>query len=92
MARSAGVVEGARVRTKLTYRETCELEALPGEIEALEAEQHVLSARIGAPEYYRQPPGLLRADQQRSAVIETLLMEKLERWEALDAKARAAAT
>jgi len=92
VARSAGVVEGARDRTKLTYKETRELEALPGEIEALETEQHALNARISAPEHYRQPPELLRADQQRSAAIETLLMEKLERWEALDAKARAAAT
>jgi hypothetical protein len=41
---------------------------------------------MAAPDYYRQPPDVLRADQQRSAEIETLLLQKLERWEALEAK------
>ena len=86
------VVRGVREkpRTKLNYKETRELEALPGEIETLEIEQKDLFARMHAPDYYRQPPDVLRADQQRSAEIETLLMEKLERWEVLEAKARAA--
>ena len=86
------VVRGVRekARTKLNYKETRELEALPREIEALEIEQKDLFARMHAPDYYRQPPDVLRADQQRSAEIETLLMERLERWEVLEAKARAA--
>jgi ATP-binding cassette subfamily F protein uup len=75
-------------RTKLSYKETRELEALPGEIEALEAEQQALFARMHAADYYHQPPDILRADQQRSAKIDALLTEKLERWEALEAKAR----
>ncbi len=77
---------------KLSFKETKELEALPAAISALEAEQQSLVARMSAPEYYRQPPDLLRADQQRSAEIEKLLLEKLERWEALEAKAKAAAS
>jgi ATP-binding cassette subfamily F protein uup len=76
-------------RTKLSYKETRELEALPKEIEALEAEQRALTAKMHAPEYYKQPPGLLRADQQRIGQIEELLHRKLERWEALEAGARA---
>jgi ATP-binding cassette subfamily F protein uup len=79
------------VSRKLSYKETRELEALPGEIEALESEQKELFARMHAPDYYRQPPAVLRSDQQRSAQIEALLLEKLERWEALEAKARTAA-
>ncbi|HET7670447.1 MAG TPA: ATP-binding cassette domain-containing protein [Burkholderiales bacterium] len=71
---------------KLSYKETRELEALPGEIEALEAEQKALHARMHEPEYYKQPPDALRADQARTAEIERLLMEKLERWAALEAK------
>jgi ATP-binding cassette subfamily F protein uup len=87
------VVRGVREKTrvKLSYKETRELEALPGEIEALEAEQKELFARMHAPDYYRQPPDVLRRDQQRSAQIEARLLEKLERWEALEAKAGAAA-
>src|ERR1700741_1319882 len=70
---------------KLSYKETRELESLPGEISALEAEQRALTAKMSEPGYYRQPPGALREDQRRSAEIEKLLMEKLERWEALEA-------
>jgi ATP-binding cassette subfamily F protein uup len=75
------------VSRKLTYKETRELASLPAEIESLEAEQKALYARMHAPDYFRQPPDALRADQARSAEIERLLMEKLERWEALEAKA-----
>jgi ATP-binding cassette subfamily F protein uup len=80
----------ARERTslKLSYKETRELEAFPAGIEALEAEQHALAAKMSEPEYYKQPPEALRADQARSAEIERLLLEKLERWEALEAKKR----
>jgi ATP-binding cassette subfamily F protein uup len=74
----------SRPRTKLSYKESRELEALPAEIDALEAEQKSLFARMHDPEYYRQPPETLRADQARSAEIEALLMQKLERWHALE--------
>jgi ATP-binding cassette subfamily F protein uup len=77
---------------KLNNKESRELAALPGEIEALEAEQQALAARTSAPDYYRQAADILRADQARSAEIEALLMEKLERWEALEVKAKAAAS
>src|SRR5688572_1606542 len=76
----------SRASAKLSYKETRELESLPREIEALEAEQKQLSAKMVAPDYYRQPPDVLREDQRRSAEIEKLLMEKLERWEALEAR------
>jgi len=81
-----------RNRVKLSYKETRELEALPDEIEALEAEHQGLLAKAAAPDYYRQAPDILSADQRRSAEIETLLMAKLERWEALEHKAKAAAS
>ncbi len=73
-------------RAKLSYKETRELAALPAEIESLEREQKDLFDRMHAPDYYRQAPEALRADQQRSARIEALLMEKLERWEDLEGK------
>jgi ATP-binding cassette subfamily F protein uup len=79
-----------KARAKLTYKETRELEALPREIHALEAEQKSLIERMHAPEYFRQSPETLRADRERDAEIEKLLHEKLERWEALEAKDKAA--
>ncbi|HYG55848.1 MAG TPA: ATP-binding cassette domain-containing protein [Burkholderiales bacterium] len=75
-----------KARTKLTYKETRELESLPAEISALEAEQQALIERMHAPDYYKQPAEQLRADKERHAEIERLLEEKLERWTALEAR------
>src|SRR3954468_25000640 len=87
VAREAGRGVSSREKsTKLTYKETRELESLPQEIETLEAEQRALYARMHEPDYYRQPPDVLRADRERTDEIERLLMEKLERWEALEGK------
>jgi ATP-binding cassette subfamily F protein uup len=80
--------EQAPAPRKLSYKESRELESLPAEIESLEAEQKALFARMHEPEYYRQPPDVLRADRARGEEIERLLMEKLERWEALESQAR----
>ncbi len=80
----------ARGKVKLSYKEARELETLPKEIEALEAEQGLLAAKMSAPEYFRQSPEALKADQQRNDELEALLMKKLQRWEALESKALAA--
>jgi len=77
-------------KVKLSYKEARELESLPKEIEALEAEQGLLAAKMSAPEYFRQSPEALKADQQRNGELEALLMKKLQRWEALESKALAA--
>jgi ATP-binding cassette subfamily F protein uup len=75
------------VRSKLSYKETRELESLPSEIQSLEAEQQALLARMHDSDYYRQSADILRADRERHAEIERPLAHKLERWEALEAKA-----
>jgi ATP-binding cassette subfamily F protein uup len=80
-----------RSRTKLTYKEQRELEALPNEIEALEREQHALAEKRSSADYYTQHASTMKCDQQRAEEIEALLMQKLERWEALEGKAKAAA-
>jgi ATP-binding cassette subfamily F protein uup len=79
-------------RAKLSYKETRELESVPGEIEALEKEQKELHARMHGADYYRQPPDALRADRERDAEIARLIDEKLERWAALEEKAKAASS
>ncbi len=78
-------------KVKLSYKETRELESLPKEIEALEAEQGLLAAKMAAPGYFREPAEVLKADQKRNGEIDGLLMKKLERWEALESKSKAAA-
>jgi len=85
-------VKEKRRGAKLSYKETREIESIPDEIEALELEQKRLSEKITAADYFRQPPEVLRADQQRNREIEALLLQKLERWESLEAKAKAAAS
>ena len=93
MARSAGVVgETNRPRAKLNNKEARELQALPEVITALEAEQQLLASKMSAADYFRNSPDILRADQARGAEIEAQLMAKLERWETLEAKAKAAAS
>ncbi|OGA21362.1 MAG: ABC transporter ATP-binding protein [Betaproteobacteria bacterium RIFCSPLOWO2_02_FULL_67_26] len=91
---SPSAANGARAgsRVKLNNKEARELQALPEVISALEAEQQSLASRMSAPDYFKQSPGSLRADQARGAEIEKQLMEKLERWEGLEAKAKAAAS
>src|SRR5690606_10467516 len=75
-----------KARTKLSYKEQRQLEALPGEIEALEQEQRELAARMSEADYYKQGTQQIRKDQARAEEIERLLMEKLERWEWLESE------
>ena len=71
---------------KLSFKETRELEALPGKIEALEAEQAEITGKLGNADLYRDDAEQVKALQSRYAAIETELMESLSRWEALEAK------
>ncbi len=77
-------------RVKLSFREQRELDALPGEIEALEREQGQLQAQMGAPGYHARGAAQMKLDAARHDEIEALLMQKLERWSALEEKAKAA--
>jgi ATP-binding cassette subfamily F protein uup len=74
---------------KLSFKEARELDSLPGEIEALEREQADLTAQLGNPGLYRDDAEKIKTLQQRYAAIEKALMEKLARWEALEAKQKA---
>ncbi|MFL6618747.1 MAG: ATP-binding cassette domain-containing protein [Povalibacter sp.] len=71
---------------KLSYKENRELELLPKEIEALEQEQQTLTARMSTADYHRQGADQIRSDRERGEQIEVELLEKFERWEALEAK------
>jgi ABC transport system ATP-binding/permease protein len=73
-------------RTRLGHREQRELTSLPGEIEALEQEQAAITTRMSAPDYHLQGAPQMRADRKRLEEIETLLLTKFERWEALEAE------
>ena len=70
---------------KLSYKEQRELDALPDEIAALETEQNELAAQLSDPEVFRDYEKAA-ALQQRAEAVENELLEKLERWEELEAK------
>ena len=76
----------AAARTKLSYKEQRELEALPGRIEALEAEQKTLFERLASPALYTEAPQDVASLQARHDAIEAELMAALERWEELAAR------
>jgi ATP-binding cassette subfamily F protein uup len=75
-------------RVRLTFKETQELEALPGRIAALEAEQKTIGARLADPALYREQAGEVGPLQARFDAIESELLDLLARWEALDAESR----
>ena len=78
-------------RVKLSFKEQRDLDSLPTEIEALEQEQHALTARMSSPDYHRQGADAIRADRLRAEAIEHELAGKFERWSALEENARQAA-
>jgi ATP-binding cassette subfamily F protein uup len=78
--------EPPAARTKLTYKETRDLDELPERIEALESEQRALAAQLADPDVYRDDPGGVRTLHARFAAIEGELEAAFARWEALEAK------
>ena len=78
------------IKRRLSYREQRELEALPGKIEALEAEQAELHAHMSDSDFYRQPSDKITAALQRLEVVKSDLEECYARWQALESQANAA--
>jgi ATP-binding cassette subfamily F protein uup len=77
-------------KAKLSFKELRELESLPAQIEALEREQHELTARMASADYHKQGAERIKADRQRAEEIERSLETSFERWSALEEKAKAA--
>jgi ABC transport system ATP-binding/permease protein len=71
-------------RKTLSYKEQRELESLPAEIELLEQEQASIQTQLAQGDIYKQAPAQAKTLQDRLSEIETLILQKLERWEALE--------
>ncbi len=76
----------AAAKSSLSYKEARELEALPVQIQTLEAEQETLAARLADPVLYQNQPQEAAVLQARTEAIEAELLGALARWEALEAK------
>lgn len=70
---------------KLSYKEQRELDVLPDEIAALEAEQAELAAQLSNPDIFKDYEKAASL-QNRVEEIELILLEKLSRWELLENK------
>jgi len=72
---------------KLSYKEQRDLEALPQRIAELEEEQKAIGEKLADSAIYAQPDEVKELNR-RFAEIDEQLLEALERWEAIEAKAK----
>jgi len=75
-----------RTSAKLGFKESRELADLPGRIEALEAEQAGLHARLADPALYQGDGSEVVAAKERLAELDSELSAAYARWEALEAR------
>ena len=71
-------------RSKLSFKERRELDALPSLIESFEAEIAAAHAVMTAADYYRQPGDVLARDQARLRDLEARLATAFTRWNTLE--------
>jgi ABC transport system ATP-binding/permease protein len=75
----------AQAKRKLSYKETKELEALPGRIETLEAERTEIIAALSSPEFYAgSDQAQMAATNARLEMLVRELDEAYARWEQLE--------
>ncbi len=70
-------------KKKRSYKEQRELEALPGLIEALEAEQKAIAAELADGSLYASNGARAAQLTARTAAIDDELLEAMQRWESL---------
>jgi len=73
-----------RKATKLSYNDQRELNALPAEIEQIEADIAALQELIAASDFYTQEAGLVQEKLNELSETETLLEQRIERWGELE--------
>ncbi|MFL6672407.1 MAG: ATP-binding cassette domain-containing protein [Massilia sp.] len=78
----------AAKKVKLSYKEQRELDELPKLIASLEDEQSAITAQLNAPDFYKTNPADAKRMTARHAEIEELMLDALDRWERIEARAR----
>ena len=73
---------------RLSFKEKKELEALPGQIEALEQEQASLNQAMADPAFYQQESTIISNSVDRLKEIEIALQEAYQRWAELEERAQ----
>lgn len=72
-------------KKRVSEKERNELAALPGKIEALEAEQEMLMASMADPAFYRKGPEEIARAKARAEAIVSMLEDDYIRWGELEA-------
>ena len=70
--------------TKLSYKDQRELDALPAEIEQIEADIGILQAAIAEPDFYTGEAELVQQKLHELKHAEALLEQRIERWGELE--------
>jgi ATP-binding cassette subfamily F protein uup len=81
---AATPAEPAVKKVKLSYKDQRALEQLPAEIEALEKEQGELTAKLADGSWFVTDADAATKASQRLGEIDELMLEKMERWDALE--------
>ncbi len=79
----------AAKQKKLSYKEQREIDALPTLIAQLEAEQKTIMQKLADASIYTKQADEAKRLNQRFAEIDGLLLEALEKWETIEARAKA---
>ena len=82
--RRAAERRSQRPATKLSYKDQRELNALPAEIEALEAAIAGLQQTVADPGFYAQDADTVRETLERLAEVEAELERRIDRWGELE--------
>ncbi len=78
--------KSTKKQTKLSYKEQSQLESLPAEIEAMEAEKAEIETRFCQADYFTTDAEGFQKDQQRLDQLEVLLERAYDNWQELEAK------
>jgi ATP-binding cassette subfamily F protein uup len=73
-------------KTRLSFKETRELEALPERIEQLENEQKEIGERLTDAALYREQPQEVKRLQARLSELEREIETSMQRWEELEGR------
>lgn len=68
------------VKAKLSFKERRELDEIPDQIMALEAEQAALHQQMGAAAFFKQPPAAISNATRRLEELTAELTSRYERW------------
>jgi ATP-binding cassette subfamily F protein uup len=87
-APAAAAAAPAAPKKKLSYKEQRELDELPKLIAALEDEQAALNVQLSDPDFYKKNAAEAKRVNARIEQIEGELLEALEKWEAIESRAK----